>query len=510
MTIDTPRELNALSRQYFNVFLEKVFAEISPGDEYSDNWHIETMAWHLQEAFEGRIKRLIINLPPRSLKSIAASVALPAWAMGRDPTKRFICASYGQDLATSFSLDTRRVMQSSWYTDIFPATVLSVDKNTGAQFGTTQKGSRFATSVGGAITGFGADVIIIDDPLKPGEVNSEKTREDVKNWFSNSVLTRLNDPKSGVIIVVMQRLHEDDLTGHLLEQEGWTHVRLPAIAEEAKSYPLYNGRVHKRAPLEFLQPARMGKVELDELRKQLGTSVFEAQYQQNPIPPGGNLLRWDWFRFYEKPPGDFEFIIQSWDPATTQSSTASWSVCTTWGVRGTENYLLDVWRGRVEFPELIRRILGLDVKYKPDLLIVEVAGVGRQVVQTLRSEHHMTHVQTVEVKRGKVERAESVTPLLEQGKVLLPSTAPWLEAFRNETKAFPEGRHDDQVDSITQFLGYRQRALQLARPHRRPERAGMPDTALTPRSLGTFTSLGGSSDRLSFLRSQDRLFNSLF
>src|SRR5262249_38777894 len=232
------------------------FETLCPGETYQENWHLDALAYHLAPAASGRRIRLMINLPPRSLKSIAASVALPAWLLGHDPSCRIIAASYSEELARKHSRDCRIVIESDWYRRVFPATRLSRRKNTETEITTSHHGFRLATSIGGTLTGRGGNVLIIDDPIKPADAESETERRRVNDWYDKTLFSRLDDKQAGAIIVVMQRLHEDDLTGYLMEKEEFDVLTLPVIAIEEQSLPIGQGRVHLRSPGEPLHPAR--------------------------------------------------------------------------------------------------------------------------------------------------------------------------------------------------------------------------------------------------------------
>jgi len=223
--------VRAILREDLYCFIQATFPTVSPGASFAPNWHIEAIAYALTRVLNGEIKRLIITVPPRSLKSICTSVAFPAFVLGHDPTRRIICVSYAEALARKHANDCRALMRSPLYHRLFPGTRISLAKDTELEFATTCGGNRLSTSVGGTLTDRGGNLIIIDDPLKPQDAYSEAARESTKQWYSNTLLSRLDDKINDAIIVVMQRLHLDDLVGHLLEQEGWTHLNLPAIAE---------------------------------------------------------------------------------------------------------------------------------------------------------------------------------------------------------------------------------------------------------------------------------------
>jgi hypothetical protein len=225
-------EYEYILRRDLMSFIERSFSELNPQTTFLTNSHIEVMASRLEACRLGTTKRLIVNLPPRSLKSHAVSVAFAAWLLGQNPAMQIICASYGQDLADKHARDCRLLMASNFYRRLFPRTRLSPEKQSVGEFMTTEQGFRMSTSVGGTLTGRGADQIILDDPLKPGDALSETRRNSVNEWYDSTLVSRLNNKQSGVIIIVMQRLHQDDLVGHVMGQEDWEVLSFPAIAEE--------------------------------------------------------------------------------------------------------------------------------------------------------------------------------------------------------------------------------------------------------------------------------------
>src|SRR6266478_3528069 len=230
-----PRVYKEILRLDLGYFAQHCFCELNPQAAFLPNWHIEVIAAKLAAVRAGRIRRLIINLPPRHLKSLLASIAFPAWCLGHDPSAQILCVSYAQDLADKLARDCRHIVASDWYRRIFP-TRLSPQRAAMPEFDTTAQGCRLATSVGGVLTGRGADIIVIDDPLKPEEALSQAQRQAANEWYDHTLYSRLNDKLSGAIVLIMHRLHEDDLAGHVLEQEPWEVVRLPAIADEDEAY----------------------------------------------------------------------------------------------------------------------------------------------------------------------------------------------------------------------------------------------------------------------------------
>lgn len=455
---DAPMLVSAIVRDSLAATIEMSFATISPGQAYIPGWHIEAMAYQLERLERGEINRLIITLPPRNLKSIAASVAFAAWCLGRDPTRRIIGVSYGQELAGKHSRDCRAVMQSPWYRSAFPNTHIDPKKNTESEFATTRKGFRMATSIGGSLTGRGGDLIIIDDPHKPDEVLSDDQREKVHSWFGNTLLSRLDNKHEGAIVVIQQRVHEDDLAGRLIEKGGWVHLNLPAIAEEAETIAVGPGMTKRRRPGDVLHPERESLADLEALKRDMGSYTFAGQYQQNPVPAGGGLVQLKWLRTYEKlPPSKAgDLIIQSWDTALTAKETSDYSVCLTFLRQGKNHYLLDVFRDRLEFPSLEPKVIELAAKFAASYVIIEDAGSGTALIQCLR------HVPDLRVGRmkpstDKATRLMTQSPAIEQGYLHVPQDAPWLATFVREVTRFPKSRHDDQVDALSQYLEYGQK-----------------------------------------------------
>jgi hypothetical protein len=227
----SPIEYEALLRQDLSTFAARCFYDLNPQTELAMNWHLEVIAAKLTAVRQGKIRRLIINLPPRHLKSLMASIAFPAWCLGHDPSAQVLCVSYAEALSNKLARDCRSIILSPWYRRIFP-TRLAAHRQAVQEFLTTRQGYRLATSNGGVLTGRGADIILIDDPLKPEEALSDTQRQAANEWFSHTLYSRLNNKRTGAIVIIMQRLHEDDLVGHLLTQEPWEVISFPAIAEE--------------------------------------------------------------------------------------------------------------------------------------------------------------------------------------------------------------------------------------------------------------------------------------
>lgn len=465
--IDTadPQVFAAILRTDLTAFVEKVFHTIAPGDDYIHNWHIEAITHELQRCRDGGTTRLLITQPPRSLKSICTSIAFVAWALGHDPSLRFICVSYSQDLARDLATQFRRVVTSDWYRALFPNMRLKRDSDT--ECVTTRGGGRIATSIGGTLTGRGADIIIIDDPLKAEDAQSDATRRRVLEWYTGALTTRLNDKRTGVIILVMQRLHEDDLAGHLIAIGGWRHLDLPAIALCDEHIEIAPGTFHNRREGEPLQLEREPLHVLHKIRHDLGPRTFSAQYQQRPIPLEGNLIKRDWFGTYDHAPTEAPFqVIQSWDIATSTRDTADYSVCVTVLVKQGTYYVLDVWRGRKAYPELKKFVVTHAKRFDANTVLIEKAGPGEHLLQEYRRSPTPGFPKPIGIapEAHKAVRMEAASAVVERGDVCLPTSAPWLEEFLHELLAFPNGRHDDQVDAFSQVINWREKKPHVHQP----------------------------------------------
>jgi predicted phage terminase large subunit-like protein len=355
-------------------------------------------------------------------------------------------------------MDCRTIMNAAWYRDLFPHTRLLSERQALQELVTTQQGFRLGTSVGGVLTGRGADYIIIDDPLKPEEALSDTQRQAVNNWFDHTLYSRLNDKRSGRIVLIMQRLHEDDLVGHVLAMEPWKTVRFPAIAEEDEVHVIqtpYGPRRFERRAGEALHPEREPLEVLHHLREAQGEYNFSGQYQQAPSPLGGGLVKTAWFRTYTPAdiPAKFEMIFQSWDCANKPAELNSYTVCTTWGVSEKHVYLLHVYRKRVGYPDLKRAVREQADAFSPQTIVIEDRASGTQLIQDLVNEG-MHLIQKYEPTMDKTMRMNSVTSTIENGFVHLPDKAAWLPDFLHELAGFPKGRYDDQVDSTSQALDW--------------------------------------------------------
>lgn len=408
--------------------------------------HVEVLVERLEAVERGQSRRLIVTMPPRHGKSLTASQLFPSWYLGRHPERSVICATYGQDLSDDFGRRVRNLLSDPLHADIFPACRLAGDSTSLRRFDTRAGGSYYAVGRGGPITGRGAHLLVIDDPLKDREeAHSETIRRALHEWFGSVAFTRLAPDAACVIIAT--RWHEDDLAGWLLREhaeEGWEVLSLPAIAEVDEPF---------RKAGEALWPERYPLEALESIRRQMGSAAFASLYQGRPSAATGAIFKREWFRSYGEPPAAFKQIVQSWDTAFKTGSENDYSVCTTWGVTDNGYYLLSLWRGRVEFPELKRKLAEQAEAWNPHAILVEDKASGQSLIQELKLATRFP-VLAVKVDSDKRTRAEAVTPLFESGRVFLPQSASWLNDFQDELASFPSGVHDDMVDSTTQALNH--------------------------------------------------------
>jgi predicted phage terminase large subunit-like protein len=446
--------LTLVLRNDFESFVHMCFRHLNPGGIYRPNWHIEAIAHQLNRVRRGEVTRLIINMPPRYLKSITVSVAYPAFLLGHHPERKIFSISYGDDLSAKHASDFRSIVQTDWYQRSFPA--MRIRRSVDDEVITTRRGFRKSTSVSGAITGRGGDVFIIDDPQKPIDAQSELRRTRLNHWVFNTLMSRLDNKQTGAIIVVRQRVHMDDLSGFLAASSAkWEVLSLPAIAEVAQAVPIGAGHIYRRGVGEALHPDHEALATLRELQHTVGPDVFAAQYQQAPVPAGGAMIKRAWLRYYDQPPERTwpAKVIQSWDTAAKNGAQNDWSVCTTWLLIDNCFYLLDLTRGRFEYPVLRGAAIELAMRFKPDEIMIEDASTGTALAQELR-QLCSSRVNLIPINRDKRGRLYVQQAKFAAGCVLFPKDAPFLTELEAELLTFPQGRTDDQVDSISQALAY--------------------------------------------------------
>lgn len=445
-------------------YMRLVLPVAEPAAKFVPALHLKAISHHLELVERGDIRRLAISVAPRHFKSYAASIAFVTWLLGRDPSMKIICGSYGQDLANGFAAQSRRIMLSDRYKDIFK-TRLDPKGQAIGELRTTKNGRRFATSVDGAATGKGADIIIVDDALKAGDAHSEPAKERAYSWLKETLMSRFDNPAKGRMVVIMQRLALDDPIGRLMDDGGWTLLALPARAHKDMKVPVSEHETWSLKAGELLFPERFDEIRLEEWKRDLGTDAFNAQVLQRPAPPGGTLFKLKWFqRYSQRPPlSKFEKIVQSWDTALTDAEDSSYNACTTWGIRGKQLYLLDIYRARLEYDQLVKKVGELKSKWRANIVVVEKAASGHTLYASL-NKHQLPHdrwLYCLSPQLSKYQRAMYQVPILERGRVFLPEEAPWLDVFLKELLEFPASKFDDQVDSFVQFL----MLLELGRGH---------------------------------------------
>ena len=469
------KELDVLLRNDFYSYVQRVFYELG-NDKFIPNWHLEVLCDALERARRGEIKRLIINVPPRSLKSIVVNVAYSTWLLGHNPKEHIVSASYSAELAEKFARDSKIVMESEWYRRIFPRTVISKNRSTPGDFNTTARGGRYTSSVDGTMTGRGGNVIIIDDPIKPSDVSSESAINKVNEWYQHTMLSRLDDPQNGTIILIMQRVHENDLTGYLLENStDWVHIKIPQIAITDERWPV-GDKVFRRAAGRPLNPTRIDAQTLTTSQQELGTYVWSAQYQQEPCPLEGGVVKESWLHYYTKEqaenidPIKYCRIFLSWDTANKACATNAYSACCVVLMTRENNafkyYLLEVVRGKWEMPELIRQVTTLYYKWRYKKgggglvkLLIEDKASGTQLIQMLSAQRDCNgygfDVEPIKPDADKTSRLMGVSAYIENGTLQFPQEEPdWWAEFKKELLSFPGSRYKDQVDALTQCINY--------------------------------------------------------
>lgn len=451
-----------LAERSFSHFFKAAWSVLEPTTPRLDNWHQEAIAEYLEATLSGDITRLIINMPPRYSKSLLVTVMFPAWCWIRDPSLKFINTSYAEDLAVKHAVDRRILMQSPWYQTAWSNRFeFSQEQNQKSEYLNTKRGHCVAVGMLGAVTGKGGDFVIVDDPHNPKKAESEAERKSAIEAFDSTFTTRLDNKKTGRIIVVMQRLHHRDLTGHLLakkeEGEHWTHLKLPA---EAPRRTIITLPISKRKILrnegDILHPEREGRKQLNAMKVSLGSYNYGGQYEQNPTPRAGGIFKKTYWRYYTQVPAKFDEIIQSWDMTFKDATKSDFVAGFAIGRVGADIYLLDCIHARLSFSgsrdgvkELTRRY---PLAYKK---LIENKANGPAIQNDLKAK--IPGIILEEPQGSKMERAAFCEPFLEAGNVHLPHPSiaqPWVKDFIDEAAAFPRGEHDDMVDAFTQGVKY--------------------------------------------------------
>jgi predicted phage terminase large subunit-like protein len=475
----------ALCAASFRLFLESAWPVIEPRTPFVPGWHIDAICEHLQAASRGELQRLLINIPPRHMKSIAVSVMWPVWLWTFAPHLRFLTASYGANLAERDANRARTLLRSPWYHRHWPDLELKPDVNRTNRYENTHTGYRIATSVGGEATGEGGDVIIVDDPHKLEEAMSDSARARVLDWHDGTIASRFNDPKTGIEVAVMQRLHARDLCGHLLERGGYTHLCLPARYEPG--HPFVWPHDPRQNEGELLWPAHIPEPALKRIETDMGSFRSAGQLQQRPAAVEGELLKRSWWQFF--PPEylseseigglpQFAYIVSSWDTAFEDKTSSDYVVGQIWGLRGADRYLLWSYRRHANLHATMQAMRNAH-KWASErwpraayTTLVEKSANGAEIVANLKRE--IAGVIPVTVSTDKITRAIAAQPPLESGNIYIPGRAApdtaagyhapdWVANLIEEAATFPNGKYDDQVDAFSQAIIWAQGKSTTAR-----------------------------------------------
>lgn len=460
--------LRSLQAESFEQFCKLAFKVLHPGKTLTIRWYHRAIFFELLETYYGRSKKLAISLPPRMLKSMICSVFFPAWVMGRDPTKSFLCVAYAKELSDKFAHDFMTLVQSPEYKAIFPKMKLRRSKT--SDLVTTSNGGRLATSFDGVTTGRGADFIIIDDPMKPMDALSEKIREHIQKTYSTTLISRRNEGGQGVIIMVAQRTHADDLIGRQTQGPGWRRLALPSFCEGDRRIQIGRDAWRLYEDGELLDGERLPSEDLEEFSKELGAAAFAAQYQQEPMPLDGNTFKREWFavRYGELPPRQpFEQVTISVDAASKTGENNDYSAVIVARKISGQWYVVEATQQKLEFNDLRRWVVQLCDLYRPNRLLIEDSANGTALIQHLQRERpkNVPMIYPVQARLEKAVRIASVTPFAERGDIVLPMSAAWLPEFERDLFGYPNARHDDLPDALAQLLIYE---AENAMPNIRP------------------------------------------
>lgn len=451
--IITQENLNAILRHDPLAFVEKAFKTLHSGKKWRSSKHLEVITRAGEMVIAGEWSNLVLNAPPRSLKSFIISVALVTWYLGHNPSREVMVITHNHNLARNLADLTRRLMKSTFYMVLFPGTRLRDDFSPTEDIRTTAGGRRFALSIGSGVIGQGADLLIIDDPMNADKAFADKQREKVNTTYDESLQSRLNDKGSGKIIVLMQRLHAHDLCGHLQKAySSFRTIALPLIATQDITYRIGDW-VWDRPEGDILDPENWSREAIDETREALAEAVFEAQYQQNPPEGQGHYVKETWFPLYEIVPKQCTRTIFSLDLAQTDSIGSSNSVCEVWQTDMVKHFLVDVWRGKVEYEDLLDVVLKYIKDYEPEIILIENAAMGSSLISSLERAGHRVKA-IPKPKQSKLERLWAHLTTFKANGVLLPKNAQCLGPFLDELLSFPVGGSDDQVDAMTQYLAW--------------------------------------------------------
>lgn len=446
----------------FREFIPEAFGVIESKDRYVHGWHIDAIADHLVAVTDLEIRKLVINIPPRWMKSLIVAVMWPAWVWTFDPTFRWLFSAYQATLSTRDNKKTRELVNSTWYRERFgDVCEIKAGRSLQTYFETTAGGFRQATSVGGAGTGFGGDAVVSDDPHNVMQTESDVKRQYVLDWWDSQMSTRVHNPNTGVHVVVMQRIHESDLAGHLIESGDYEALIIPEKYEADETRGTSIGWSDPRSREgELGWPQQFSAEAVEAQNRILGPYQTAGQKQQRPAPKGGQFIKSAWWRWFDVYPADLDRLVQSWDMAFADPGDSrapgelSFVVGQIWGQRGPDFFLLDQYRERVDFVETCAAVEAMIAKW-PEARTkwIEDKANGPAVVATLKRKY--SGIEAVPPEGSKLARFHAtVVPLAASGNVYLPSPkiAPWVSLYVKELETFPTSTNDDQVDASSQAL----------------------------------------------------------
>jgi predicted phage terminase large subunit-like protein len=449
-------------------FVQHAWYTLEPVSVLSWNWHLSLICDYLTLVRDGKFRSLgpglegiIFNVPPRTMKSLLISVFFPIWVWTTKPACRFMFVSYSEKLSTQHSILRRSVIESEWYKKAWGDQFsFSRDQNAKNHYENSARGAMFSTGMQSTATGMGGDILIFDDPLNPEQAISQLERESVNLRFDTTFRSRINNPATGVKIIIMQRLHELDLTGHVLARESnrWKHVSLPAVAPEGKTWEFPSGKTQTQQAGDLLWSERLPQSFLDSQRVGMGSWAFNGQYQQTPAPLDGGIVKRQWVRFYRQLPEKFDFMVQSWDCTFSGGQDNDFVAGQVWARSGGKYFMLPYRTyERLDFGPTMAAIKSCHAKFpQAHAVLIEDKANGPAIISELQKE--IAGVVPVNPEGGKLARAQATAPLWEAGSIELPDPQvfgiTWMEDYLHNICAFPKAAHDDDVDATSQALIY--------------------------------------------------------
>lgn len=449
-------EIAARKQLYTESFADFVRAAWPAADPTPLRWstYMQHICEHLQAVESGDIQKLIINIPPGHAKSLLVSVLFPVWLWIRAPETRLLTASYDLKLSMRDAVRSRALINSQWFRETFGTPFeMQDDQNVKSYYANSANGFRMALSVGGGSTGHRGDMLIIDDPIAANDAHSQLARENVVTWKTQTMSSRFNDPAKAREILVMQRLHEEDLTGYLLKHGGWEHLCLPSEFEPSRAYKTSVGSDWRTVEGELLFPEMFSKEILATAKSGagMGAMAYAGQHQQRPAPAQGGILKRDWFKTYRDLPQSFDKVVLVADCAFKGTKDSDRVALQVWAKKGVTAYLIDQRWGNMGFTDTINRILELKGLYpKISQILIEDKANGSAIIEVLSK--RIPGVTAVNPEGGKEARVHAITSFLEAGNVYFPGDAPWFQEFLAECLSFPRGAHDDAVDAMAYAL----------------------------------------------------------